>query len=54
MAKIRLPIGYPDFRRIREDGCYYVDKSHVISSLIESLPCSVVFRVLDVLARQQC
>ena len=43
MAKIRLPIGYPDFRRIREDGCYYVDKSHVISSLIESLPCSVVF-----------
>ena len=43
MAKIRLPIGYPDFRRIREDGCYYVDKSHIISSLIESLPCSVVF-----------
>ena len=43
MAKIRLPIGYPDFRRIREDGCYYVDKSHVISYLIESLPCSVVF-----------
>lgn len=43
MAKIRLPIGYPDFRRIREDGCYYVDKSHIISSLIESSSGSVLF-----------
>ena len=26
-AKRRLPIGIQTFREIREDGCYYVDKT---------------------------
>ena len=31
----RLPIGIQTFRRIREDGCYYVDKTAHIRRLVE-------------------
>ena len=27
MSKRRLPIGIQTFRKLREDGCYYVDKT---------------------------
>ena len=33
--KRRLPIGIQTFRRIREDGCYYVDKTAYIRRLLD-------------------
>ncbi len=35
MNKLRLPIGSPAFRNIRERGCYYVDKTPHIHRLTE-------------------
>ncbi len=35
MNKLRLPIGESSFRNIREDGCYYVDKTPHIRNLVE-------------------
>ena len=34
-AKRKLPIGIQTFRKIREDGCYYVDKTALIRQLVE-------------------
>ena len=34
-VKRRLPIGIQTFRKIREDGCYYVDKTALIRQLTE-------------------
>ena len=34
-AKRRLPIGIQTFRKIREDGCYYVDKTSHIGRLVD-------------------
>ena len=34
-AKRRLPIGIQTFRKIREDGCYYVDKTDYIRQLVD-------------------
>ena len=34
-ARRRLPIGIQTFRKIREDGCYYVDKTSLIRQLTE-------------------
>ena len=34
-ARRRLPIGIQTFREIREDGCYYVDKTALIRQLTE-------------------
>ena len=34
-AKRRLPIGIQTFREIREDDCYYVDKTALIGQLVE-------------------
>ena len=31
----RLPIGIQTFRKLREDGCYYVDKTHHIGCLVD-------------------
>ena len=35
MKKRRLPIGIQTFRKIREDGCYYVDKTAYVARLID-------------------
>ena len=35
MTRRRLPIGIQTFRRIREDGCYYVDKTRFIRRLLD-------------------
>ena len=35
MAKRRLPIGIQTFRKVREDGCYYVDKSPYLRRLVD-------------------
>ena len=35
MARRRLPIGIQTFRKIREDGCYYVDKTAYIRRLLD-------------------
>ena len=35
MTRRRLPIGIQTFRRIREDGCYYVDKTAYIQRLLD-------------------
>ena len=35
MIRRKLPLGIQDFRRIREDGCYYVDKTAYAARLIE-------------------
>ena len=34
-ARRKLPIGIQTFRRMREDGCYYVDKTPFIRRLVE-------------------
>ncbi|MDE0094962.1 MAG: AAA family ATPase, partial [Gammaproteobacteria bacterium] len=31
----RLPIGIQDFRTLREEGCYYVDKTPLIRELLD-------------------
>ena len=36
MDRRRLPIGIQTFREVREDGCYYVDKTPHIERLVES------------------
>ena len=36
MTRKRLPIGVQTLARIREDNCYYVDKTKIVLSLIES------------------
>ena len=35
MTRRKLPIGIQTFRRIREDGCYYVDKTAYIRRLLD-------------------
>lgn len=35
MSRKKLPIGIQTFARIREDGCYYVDKTGFALQLIE-------------------
>ena len=35
MAKSKLPIGIQTFRKIREEACYYVDKTAYIQSLLD-------------------
>ena len=35
MTRRRLPIGIQTFRKIREDGCYYVDKTGYIRHLLD-------------------
>ena len=35
MTRQRLPIGIQDFRRLRETGSYYVDKTPLIRQLVE-------------------
>ena len=35
MAKRRLPIGIQTFRRIREEDCYYVDRTPYIRRLVD-------------------
>ena len=35
MVRRRLPVGMQTFRELREDGCYYVDKTHYIRPLID-------------------
>ena len=34
MTKLRLPIGIQTFRKIREQNCYYVDKTPWIRALL--------------------
>ena len=35
MQRLKLPIGIQTFRRVREDGCYYVDKTRHIERLLK-------------------
>ena len=35
MDRRKLPIGIQTFRKLREDGCYYVDKTHPIGCLVD-------------------
>ena len=35
MTRRRLPIGIQTFRTVREDGCYYVDKTPYIRRLLD-------------------
>ncbi len=34
--KMKLPVGYDDFRKIRQEGLYYIDKTNLIEQLLES------------------
>ena len=35
MSRRRLPIGIQTFRTLREEGCYYVDKTPFIERLLD-------------------
>jgi hypothetical protein len=35
MTRLKLPIGIQTFAKLREDGCYYVDKTGFALRLIE-------------------
>ena len=41
MSNINIPVGISDFRRIREENYYYIDKSGLISTLLENTPAQV-------------
>ena len=43
MDRLQLPIGQTDFRKIRESGCYYIDKTGYISQLIRDSASSILF-----------
>ncbi|MDC7286960.1 ATP-binding protein [Blautia schinkii] len=36
MKEIRLPVGVSDFRKIREEGSYYIDKTGLIEELLKT------------------
>ena len=38
MKKLMMPAGISDFEKIRKEGYYYIDKSNLISSLLEQNP----------------
>lgn len=38
---MNIPVGISDFRRIREENYYYIDKSGLISTLLENTPAQV-------------
>lgn len=40
--KIKIPVGISDFRKIREEGYYYVDKSRLIQRLFQTDPVEVM------------
>ncbi len=35
MTRRRLPIGIQDFRTVREEDCYYVDKTPLVRRLVD-------------------
>ena len=37
MKKLQIPVGISDFTKIREQGYYYVDKTGLISDLLEDI-----------------
>ena len=37
MEKLNIPVGISDFREIRENGYYYIDKTFLIFSKAKSL-----------------
>lgn len=41
MSNMNIPVGILDFRRIREENYYYIDKSGLISTLLENTPAQV-------------
>ena len=41
MSNMNIPVGISDFRRIREEDYYYIDKSGLISTLLENAPAQV-------------
>ncbi len=41
MRRITIPVGISDFRRIQENGYYYVDKSGLIGELLAGEPAAV-------------
>lgn len=41
MSNMNIPVGISDFRRIREEKYYYIDKSGLISTLLENTPAQV-------------
>jgi len=41
MSKLNIPVGISDFKRIREEDYYYIDKSGLISTLLENAPAQV-------------
>lgn len=41
MSNMNIPVGISDFRRIREENYYYIDKSGLRSTLLENTPAQV-------------
>ena len=41
MSKINLPVGISNFKKIREDGYYYIDKTNLIHKLLVPKPAEV-------------
>ena len=36
MTRLKIPVGVSDFEKIRQNGYYYVDKTPLISALLNS------------------
>ena len=41
MIKLNIPVGISDFKKIRENGYYYVDKTGLIFELVKEEPAEV-------------
>ena len=41
MSNMNIPVGISEFRRTREEDYYYIDKSGLISTLLENTPAQV-------------
>ena len=41
MKNIRIPVGISDFEEIRKGGYYYIDKTGLISVLLQERPAKV-------------
>ena len=43
MERLTLPVGQTDFRAIRENGSYYIDKTDNISQIVREGAVSILF-----------
>lgn len=42
MTPLKIPVGISDFKKLRENGYYYIDKSGLIADLLTNNSAAIV------------